>query len=197
MATSTSIRKKSSKKEQILRTAATMFRERGFAATSMRDLAEKIGIEAASLYNHIDSKSQMLEDIILRISQKCNEHLEELEASKDTALQKVESIIRFHTKMMMFHFEEYSVMVSQWMHLETSKLAAFVAERRQYVKRMEAIVQQGIDNGEVKPLLPYVVVLNILSAVRGLEFWQKSAKTHSAEDMEKNMVQHLIEGLKP
>jgi len=193
MATTT--RKRSSKKEEILKTAARMFREKGYAGTSMRDLAEKIGIEAASLYNHIHSKSEILEEIIFSIARDCREQLDNMDPA-GTSLQKIESLIRFHTKMMIDHFESYSVMVSEWMHLDEEKLGEFVSERRRYVKKIESIVQQGIDNHEFKPVLPYVVVLNILSSVRGLEFWQKSAKTHSAEIMEENMVQHLIGGLK-
>ncbi|HEX7756425.1 MAG TPA: TetR/AcrR family transcriptional regulator [Niabella sp.] len=193
MATST--RKRSSKKEEILKTAARMFREKGYAGTSMRDLAEKIGIEAASLYNHIQSKGEILEEIIFSIARDCQEQLEGMNPS-DTALQKIESLIRFHTKMMIDHFESYSVMVSEWMHLDDEKLGDFVNERRRYVKKIETIVQEGINNKEFKPVLPYVVVLNILSSVRGLEFWQKSAKTHTAEEMEENMVKHLIGGLK-
>jgi AcrR family transcriptional regulator len=46
------IRKKASKKGLILQKAAIMFRQRGFAATSMRDLAEVVGLEAARLSNH-------------------------------------------------------------------------------------------------------------------------------------------------
>lgn len=173
-----------------------MFREKGFTGTSMRDLAENIGIEAASLYNHIESKSQILEEIIWEVSRECKKQLEKLENIEGSALQKTEALIRFHTQMMLNRFEEYSVMVSEWVHLEPQKLAEFAADRRQYVKKMEAIVQNGIDNKEFKPLMPYVVVLNILSAVRGLEFWHRSAKTHTAEEMEENMVSHLIGGLK-
>ncbi|MCH5599873.1 TetR/AcrR family transcriptional regulator [Niabella ginsengisoli] len=192
----TMARKKSAKKELILKTAAAMFREKGFAASSMRDLAEKIGIEAASLYNHIQSKAQILEEIIDGVSDECQLHLDNLEKSKSTALEKIESLIRFHTKMMMNRFEEYSVMVSQWMHLDGDKLLRFATNRRDYVRRMEAIVESGIQKGELKSLMPYVVVLNILSSVRGLEFWQRSAKTHTAQEMEDNMVVHLIGGIK-
>ena len=189
-------RKKSAKKELILKTAAAMFREKGFAASSMRDLAEKIGIEAASLYNHIQSKAQILEEIIDGVSDECQLHLDNLEKSRSSSLEKIESLIRFHTRMMMNRFEEYSVMVSQWMHLEGDKLSSFAINRRNYVKRMESIVADGIQKGELKSLMPYVVVLNILSSVRGLEFWQRSAKSHTAQEMEDNMVVHLIGGIK-
>lgn len=192
----TSTRKKSAKKELIIKTAAAMFREKGYPSSSMRDLAEKIGMEAASLYNHIQSKSQILEEIIMDVSEACKKHLEITEKARGNSLEKIESFIRFHTKMMMNRFEEYSVMVSEWVHLGDERLTQFVADRRDYVKRIENIVEMGIAKGELKTLLPYVVVLNILSAVRGLEFWQRSAKTHTPQEMEDNMVVHLLGGIK-
>ena len=196
MSLSTTTRKKSAKKALIISTAAKMFREKGFTGSSMRDLAENIGIEAASLYNHIKSKSQILNEIIWGVSEDCKKQLDELETANATSLQKIEAMIRFHTQMMLTRFEEYSVMVNEWIHLEQDQLAEFATERRQYVKKMEAIVQEGIDKDEIKPLMPYVVVLNILSSVRGLEFWHKSAKSHTATEIEENMVAHLIGGIK-
>ena len=44
---------KQSRKELIITQAAIIFKQKGYSATSMRELAEKVGIEAASLYNHI------------------------------------------------------------------------------------------------------------------------------------------------
>ncbi len=193
---STTARKRSKKKERILSTAATMFREKGFVASSMRDLAEKIGIEAASLYNHITSKAQILEEIIQGVSDECSAHLKTLEGTPTGSLEKIESLIRFHTQMMIHRFEEYSVMVGQWMHLEEEKLNHFMTTRRNYVKRMEAIVEEGIAKEELQPIMPYVVVLNILSSIRGLEFWQRSTKTYTAQQIEDNIVAHLIGGIK-
>jgi hypothetical protein len=54
---------KKSRREYILEEAATLFKERGYAATTMRDLAEKLDIKAASLYNHIASKEEILKEI--------------------------------------------------------------------------------------------------------------------------------------
>src|ERR1700716_4080120 len=95
------LRRKSSKREVILTKAAAMFLEKGFAATSMRDLAETVGIEAASLYNHIQSKSEILQEIIFRIANDCNMHLQHLETSRQSTLQKIESVIRFQVQLML------------------------------------------------------------------------------------------------
>lgn len=189
-------RKKASKKEFIIQKAALMFREKGFPATSMRDLAESVGIEAASLYNHIQSKSEILQHIISRISDDCNKHLEELDHAGLTGLQKIDSVIRFHIQMMLHRFEDYHVMINEWIHLEPQPLADFIGQRRNYVQQLESFVSEGIDAKEVKPILPYVAVLTILSAVRGLEFWHRSQKSYTPEELEENMVAYLIGGLK-
>jgi AcrR family transcriptional regulator len=189
-------RKKASKKNLIVQKAASMFREKGFPATSMRDLAESVGIEAASLYNHIQSKSEILQQIIFRISEDCNKHLDELDDAGLSSLQKIESVIRFHIKMMLERFEDYHVMINEWIHLEEQFLTGFITQRRNYVQRLESIISKGITAKEIKPILPYVAVLTILSAVRGLEFWHRSQKNYSPEDLEESMVFYLIGGLK-
>lgn len=189
-------RKKASKKELIVQKAACMFREKGFPATSMRDLAESVGIEAASLYNHIQSKSEILQEIIFRIADDCNKQIDELEQSSMTNLQKIDSVIRFHIKMMLHRFEEYHVMINEWIHLEAQPLSDFILQRRNYVQKLENFISDGIKTKEIKPVLPYVAVLTILSAVRGLEFWHRSQKSYTPEELEENMVSCLIGGLK-
>ncbi|HEY6503228.1 MAG TPA: TetR/AcrR family transcriptional regulator [Chitinophagaceae bacterium] len=189
-------RKKASKKELIVQKAACMFREKGFPATSMRDLAESVGIEAASLYNHIQSKSEILQEIIFRISEDCNKHLEELDNAGLSNLQKIDSVIRFHIQMMLHRFEDYHVMINEWIHLEAQPLSDFILQRRNYVQRLESFISGGIAAKEIKPILPYVAVLTILSAVRGLEFWHRSQKSYTPEELEENMVAYLIGGLK-
>lgn len=188
-------RKKASKKELIVQKAACMFREKGFPATSMRDLAESVGIEAASLYNHIQSKSEILQEIIFRISEDCYKNLDELDSTSSN-LQKIESVIRFHIQMMIHRFEDYHVMINEWIHLEAQPLSDFITQRRNYVQRLESFISEGIAAKEIKPILPYVAVLTILSAVRGLEFWHRSQKTYTPEELEENMVAYLIGGLK-
>ncbi len=189
-------RKKASKKDFILLRASSMFREKGFPATSMRDLAEAVGIEAASLYNHIQSKSEILQEIIFRIANDCNVHLESLDDSRISSIKKIESLIRFHVQMMLNRFDDYTVMINEWIHLTEPYHTNFTTQRRHYVQKMEAIIEEGIRGKEMNPISPYVATLTILSSVRGLEFWHRSGKKITPQTMEDNMVNHLISGLK-
>jgi AcrR family transcriptional regulator len=190
------LRKKASKKDLILVRASSMFREKGFPATSMRDLAEAVGIEAASLYNHIQSKSEILQEIVFRTANDCNIHLDNLEGNNLSSIKKIESLIRFHVQMMLNRFDDYCVMINEWIHLSEPYLTNFTTQRRSYVQRMEAIIDEGVRTKEMKPVLPYVAMLTILSSVRGLEFWHRSGKKISPQTMEDNMVNYLINGLK-
>ena len=63
------------------------------------------------------------------------------------------------------------------------------------LQKMEAIIEEGVRRKEMKPIIPYVAMLTILSSVRGLEFWHRSGKKISPEEIEDNMVNHLINGL--
>jgi AcrR family transcriptional regulator len=189
-------RRKASKKEFILQKASAMFRERGFTTTSMRDLAETVGIEAASLYNHIQSKSEILQAIIFRTANDCNVHLDSLDNTGMNNLKKIESLIRFHVQMMLNRFDDYCVMINEWIHLSEPYLTNFTTQRRNYVQKMEAIITEGIRDKEMKPVMPYVAMLTILSSVRGLEFWHRSNKRIAPADLEENMVNYLINGLK-
>ncbi|MEK7227056.1 MAG: TetR/AcrR family transcriptional regulator [Bacteroidota bacterium] len=189
-------RKKASKKDLITRKASAMFREKGFPATSMRDLADEVGLEAASLYNHIKSKSEILQEIIYNTANDCNVHLETLENNDMSGIKKIESLIRFHVQMMLNRFDDYCVMINEWIHLPEPYLTNFTTQRRNYVQKMESIIEEGFCNKEMKPVMPYVAMLTILSSVRGLEFWHRSSKKIAPQVMEDNMVNHLINGLK-
>ena len=176
-------RKKASKKDFIILRASSMFREKGFPATSMRDLAEAVGIEAASLYNHIQSKSEILQEIIFRIANDCNVHLESLDDNRMSSIKKIESLIRFHVQMMLNRFDDYTVMINEWIHLTEPYHTNFTTQRRHYVQKMEAIIEEGIQNKEMNSISPYVATLTILSSVRGLEFWHRSGKKITPQTM--------------
>src|ERR1700690_1626738 len=117
--------KHGSKKDVITQKASSLFREKGFPAASMRNIAESIGVEASSLYNHIESKNEILKDICFRIAKLFTDHLKEIELSPKSNLSKIESIMRFHISMMIDEFESVHISEHEWRHLPEPFLSDF------------------------------------------------------------------------
>jgi TetR/AcrR family transcriptional regulator, cholesterol catabolism regulator len=191
-----SVRKKASKKGLILRKASAMFREKGFAATSMRDLAESVGIEAASLYNHIRSKNEILEAICFDVANIFNANIETIEASSQKSIIKIENLLRFHIQQMVENYEEVYVSDREWKHLEEPYLSNFQTQRRNYRKKFASIIEEGISRNEIKKIDAPTAVLIILHAVSGIESWHRSHAKISAKELEDNMIMIMIDGLR-
>ncbi len=184
-----------SKKEVIVKKAAVLFRKKGFAGTSMRELAESIGVEASSLYNHIGSKGELLQMICFKTANDFNIHLSDVEKKTTHTVHKLENIIRFHINMMQEHFDEVYVANHEWKQLEDPFLSNFLQQRKSYEIRLIDLVNLGIKKKELRPIDPSVAVLTMLSAVRGLEFWNRHKKNNDGKTLENNMVDHLLNGL--
>ncbi|HTD93054.1 MAG TPA: TetR/AcrR family transcriptional regulator [Chitinophagaceae bacterium] len=189
-------RKKASKKDLILQKAAIMFREKGFAATSMRDLAESVGIEAASLYNHIRSKNEILEAICFDVANRFNTNMEIMEAGKQGTIEKVETLLRFHIRQMINQYEEVYVSDREWKHLEEPYLSNYQNQRRSYRKRFASIIEEGIQKQEIRNIDAPTSILILLHAVSGIESWHRSRAKINAEELEENMIMILIDGLR-
>lgn len=189
-------KKNSPRKEVIVEKAAHLFRKHGFNAASMRDLAESVGVEAASLYNHINSKAELLQEICFRIANKFTEHMDEVISSDLTAIAKIEAILRFHIRQMIHNYEEVYVSDREWKHLTDPYLSNFKNQRRTHRQRIAAIIEEGIRNEEIKKIDAPTAVLILLHAVSGIESWHRSRQKISGELLEQNMVLILVEGLK-
>jgi AcrR family transcriptional regulator len=189
-------RRKASKKDLILQKAAAMFREKGFAATSMRDLAETVGIEAASLYNHIRSKNEILEAICFDVANRFNTNIDIVEASKQSSITKVESLLRFHIRQMIENYEEVFVSDREWKHLEEPYLSNFQNQRRSYRKKFASIIEEGIEKNELRNIDAPTAVLIMLHAISGIESWHRSRARISDRELEDNMIMIMIDGLR-
>ncbi len=190
------VSKNESRKDLIVKAGASLFREKGFGAASMRDLAENIGVEAASLYNHIKSKNEILESICFDVANLFNTYMEDIDSSNVSPIEKIDQILRFHIHQMIENFEEVLVADREWKHLGEPYRSNFHLQRRNYRKRFASILQEGIKKNEIKPIDAPTAVLIMLHAVAGIESWHRATTKISAKELEDNMVTILIDGLK-
>ena len=188
--------KDGSRKEVIVKAAAALFHEKGYKAASMRDLAERVGVEAASLYNHIRSKTELLHDICFNVANVFWEHINKVELSDAKPIEKLETLLRFHIKQMLENFQEVYISDREWRYLTDPYLSNFQNQRRNYRKRFAAIIEQGVVSGEINKIDASTAVLIVLHAVSGIESWHRSTHKISGEELEENMITILIDGLK-
>lgn len=187
--------KNASRKDVIAQNAAALFKSKGFSSASMRELAEAVGVEAPSLYNHIGSKSELLQGICFKVANAFTQYLDDAENNTGDHATRLEQVIRFHIRMMLDHFDEVYVANHEWKHLKEPYLSNFLIQRRNYEKRLVSLMENGIAAKVFKETNPYVAVLTILSAVRGLEFWQQHKKNISSQVLEDDMVNQLLKGI--
>jgi len=184
------------RKEVIALAASQLFREKGYKAASMRDLAELVGVEAASLYNHIKSKAELLHTICVNVANDFWENINEIESQEISSIQKVEKILRYHIRQMINRYEDVYVSDREWKHLTEPYLSNFHTQRREYRKKIAAIIEQGIRDGEIKNIDAPTAVLILLHAVSGIDSWHRSKQKISASALEQHMVTLLIDGFK-
>lgn len=187
--------KNTSKKDVIIKKAAFLFTKKGFASTSMRELADHIGVEASSLYNHIGSKNELLQTICFKVANDFTTQLNQIADTDLSFTQKWEQIIRFHISMMLNHYEEVFVANHEWKQLEDPFLSNFLQQRKLYESRLVEWINAGIQKKEFRNIDAHVAVLTILSAVRGLEFWHRHKKNINIKKLESAMLDHLLFGL--
>jgi AcrR family transcriptional regulator len=181
---------------EIRQIAARLFHERGYAATGMRAIAAEAGMEASSLYNHIGSKSDLLADICFSMADQFIRQLDDLEASDATLQQQLGSVLRFHMHMMIHAYHEVYVANHEWKHLPGAELSRFLQVRRHYESKLTRLIEKGIESGEFRPVDPWVAVITLLSAIRGIEYWHRNAHGLSARRLEHDMITQLLEGIK-
>lgn len=190
------IDKNSTRKEVIVSKAAALFREKGFKAASMRDLAELVGVEAASLYNHIKSKTELLHELCFGVANRFMHKMDEVESEKISDIKKVEALIRFHINEIISHYEEVYVSDREWKHLSDPYLSNFQNQRRMYRKRFAAIIESGIRNKQIKNIDAPTAVLILLHAIGGIESWHRSTQKIDADALTDNMITILVGGLR-
>ncbi len=185
-----------SRKEQIIRTAERLFKEKGYIGTSMRDIAAEIEIEAASLYSHIKSKDELLDEICYR---KADEFLKAIDEVNDiyfNSEEKLRMAVKSHVKILCSDLNASSVFLHEWRHLNEPRLGDFTALRHRYENEFRTIVSQGEEENVFETVDRKFAVLTILSAMNWITEWYKPGGPMSPVEIADNLCDFILTGLK-
>jgi AcrR family transcriptional regulator len=155
--------------------ASGLFHDRGYAATSVRDIARALDIRGASLYAHVTSKEDVLWSIVDRAAST-------FEAAADRAAtvtagrapaDRLSALVRSHVEAIAADPELASVFVSEWRHLSGERRAAILERRDAYEARFRDVIVAGMATGDFRATDPALAATFILTAVNGLATWYR------------------------
>ena len=185
------------RKEQIYSTASSLFSERGYHATTVRDIARELNIQGGSLYAHIDSKEDVLWEIVSRAADQFLDAVEPIVASERGAVEKLREMVRAHVGVVAANLADATIYLHEWKFLgeERRKLAA---ERRdRYENMYRQVVEEGIRSGDFAPTDPKMASILVLSAVNWLPQWYKTSGPLTPEEVADLFSELVLSGLVP
>lgn len=183
------------KKEIIYDAAAQLFRDKGYQAASMRDLAKAVNLQASSLYSHIGSKEEILREICFVNAHRFVRGMDEVEAAGGTAIDKIRALIALHVNIATEDTTSVTVFNGEWKHLSEPFLRDFLKLRKNYEKRFRSIIAVGIRNGELKSVAVSTAFYTILTSIQWLHFWYDPHKNMDGEQLKRDLETILISGL--
>jgi len=185
-----------SRKEQIVNVAAKLFKQKGFVATSMRDLAAELGIEAASIYYHFKSKEELLEKICFDMADKFITNAREVNDIYFNAEEKLRMAIKFHVETITENQNQSSVFLSEWRNLSEPKFALFKQLRQQYENQFTIILADGEKEDIFDDVDKKFAVLSILSTINFINEWYKPDGRMNASEIAEKLSNFIMGGLR-
>jgi len=186
--------KPKTRKQQIISTAATLFKDKGYSAVTMRDIATQMGFKAASLYNHIDSKQELLKAIVIAIAEAFTQGMDTISTSSESSISKLKSIVALHVNITANNTYGMASLNNDWMHLE-GDLDYYLKLRQGYEANFLDIIIQGIAAQEIKDSNPEIIMFSMLTTLQSLYLWIPKKEQLNANDLVNNLNQVLIEGI--
>ncbi len=183
------------RKEEIVGTASQLFKEKGYSAVSVRDIAQAMGMKAASLYNHIESKQEILSILVLDLAREFTSGMNKILILDNSPLQKIEKVIELHIDITVNQSEALAALNNDWMHLEQEDLEDFVQMREDYEENFRKIIKEGIRVGQIQPRHPEVILFSILSTLRTLYLWYQKRGKLDVNVLKKDMVAVMLRGI--
>jgi AcrR family transcriptional regulator len=178
--------------EDVLAVAARLFREYGFRATGLDQIADELGVTRAALYYYFDTKQELLEEICGRSMTAVESALREVQVVPDPAER-----LRAFARAFAGNTATDSARVFFREAKELSPAARErLRERAQRVTRgAEEIVEDGIAAGRFRPVDAHVAAPGLLALLNSLPDWVRPRRHGTLEDVTELLLDAYLYGI--
>jgi AcrR family transcriptional regulator len=184
-------------KSLIFASATRLFGTNGYAATTMRDIATAVGVLPGSLYAHIDSKEELLREIVETGIDRFLVLGDEVLASNQSAEDRMYAFIIGHVELVALNTDSIRVVYHQWRHLSGEDHDRVIEKRRRYEAVLTTIIDDGVKSGEFLPeTSANVGAKAILGALNWTSEWIRPDGPESPTEIGRRMADIMMRGLK-
>ena len=182
---------------QIEEAASALFRERGYAATSVRDIAQALNLQGGSLYAHMASKEDVLWSIVTRAADRFNSEVGPVAARSDgSPADRLADMIRAHVFVVTSIQKDAAVFLHEWRFLSPARREEMQNRRDAYEALFRDVIHEGINKGDFRDVDVRTSAMAILSALNGIPTWYRPTGPLTAieiADRHADMFLHALE----
>ncbi|HYH34333.1 MAG TPA: TetR/AcrR family transcriptional regulator [Nocardioides sp.] len=181
--------------DSLLDIAVAVFNERGYDATSMEDLAARLGITKSAIYHHVSSKVDLLRLALDRALDALFAVTEEPGAITGPAIDRLEHVVRGSVRVLAAELPSVTLLLRVRGNSPVEQAA--LERRRQFDRVVTGLVRAAEEAGDVRPDVPPAVTSRLLfGAVNSLTEWYRPDGDLSADDLADALVATTFEGLR-
>src|SRR3954453_14424112 len=180
-----------SRRRAIDEVASGLFHANGYPATSVRDIAKALDIQAASMYAHVASKEDVLWSIVDRAATDFERAADAApaDAAASDPVDRLAALVEAHVEVVTADPERSSVFVTEWRHLSEPRRAAVADRRDAYEARFRAAIRDGLEVGAFRATDAPIAAPFILTALNGIATWYRPDGRLNAD----RIADHYIE----
>lgn len=180
----------------IVAEATQLFGIRGYAGTSMRDIAGAVGLLPGSLYAHIEGKEQLLLEVVATGIERFLTLKRLADPSSGEPVERFRSFIVGHVALVAEDPQRSRVINHQWRFLSGEQLQLVVEKRRQYEDILKVIVEDGQRSGDFDSSQDIkILLLVVLGALNWTPEWYNPTGPESADEVGHRLADALLRGL--
>jgi AcrR family transcriptional regulator len=181
--------------DSLLDTAVAVFNERGYDATSMEELATRLGVTKSAIYHHVSSKVELLRLALDRALDALFAVTEEPGATTGPAIDRLEHVVRGSVRVLAAELPFVTLLLRVRGNSPVEQAA--LQRRRRFDRVVTDLVRAAEEEGDVRPDVDPAITSRLLfGTVNSLTEWYRPDGGLSADDLADALVATTFQGLR-
>jgi AcrR family transcriptional regulator len=171
------------KKDKILEASTRLFAAKGFEKTSVRKIAEEVGLSVPGMFHYIPSKEEILNEIMIGFMDEGYKRLMEIYNSAIGPVEKLETVCKFYVEYYAGHKDQLTILISEGKSLSQKHRQAFIKKQRIYVEALKKLFSDLATDGLLKPIHPSVAAFIFFGMVHWTYSWYSPQGTMGPDEL--------------